>query len=129
MTTLSNTWERFQDRDYRNAFAADQLKRGVPFQIRVIRKKRGWSQAELAEASGLTQGVISRAEDLNYGNLTFNTALAIAAGFGLAFVGKFVPFSELIREHSNLSEDSIKDIPTFEEEDRLIASGHEAGDK
>jgi len=130
MSISGNLWDRFRNKKYRTAFAADQLKRMVPFQIRALRRKRGWSQEELAKNSGLTQGVISRAEDMGYGNLTFNTAIAIAAGFDLAFIGKFVPFSELEHEHKKLSEDSIQSTPTFEEEDRQrsLASGDDSAE-
>jgi hypothetical protein len=38
--------------------------------------------------------MISRAEDTNYGTLSFKTVIAIANGFDVAFVGRFVPFSQ-----------------------------------
>jgi transcriptional regulator with XRE-family HTH domain len=82
-----------------------------------MRKKLGWSQEDLAKASNLTQGVVSRAEDSDYGNLTFNTVLRIAAGLDVAFVGRFVPFSDAAKWFSNLSEESVQ-IPTFQEEDK-----------
>src|SRR5438552_2501278 len=90
-STLS-TSKLASSKEYREAFVASFLKRYIPFQIRAIRKKRRISQPALAEASKITQGVISRAEDPDYGNLTLNTVLRIAAGFDLAFVGKFVRF-------------------------------------
>ncbi len=104
-----------QSKEYREAFVAAFLKRYIPFQIRTIRKKKGMSQPALAQASQITQGVISRAEDPDYGNLTLNTVLRIAAGFDLAFVGKFVRFSELLKVMDQLSEESL-DLPSFLEE-------------
>ena len=83
-----------------------------------MRGKLNWSQGGLAKASGLTQGVISRAENPNYGNLTFNTALRIAAGFDVAFVGWFVPFSKLTEWFENMSEESMQ-IASFKEEDSI----------
>lgn len=102
-------------KEYREEFVSAFLKRYIPFQVRTIRKKRRMSQPELAIASQITQGVISRAEDPNYGNLTFNTVLRIAAGFDLAFVGKFVPFSELLKVIDEMSEESLN-LPGFVEE-------------
>ncbi len=102
-------------RDYREAFVSSFLKRYIPFQIRTIRKKRGISQKQLADDAKVTQGVISRAEDPDYGNLTFNTVLRIAAGYDLAFVGKFVRFSELLKTIDDMSEDAF-DLPGFVEE-------------
>jgi transcriptional regulator with XRE-family HTH domain len=113
----SNTWRKLRNKKYRDAFVAAQLKRGIPFQIAAMRKKLGWSQDQLAEAAGVTQGVISRAENPNYGNLTFNTVLRIASGFDAAFVGWFVPFSKLTERFESLSEESVQ-VPTFTEEDQ-----------
>jgi hypothetical protein len=59
--------------------------------------------------------VISRAEDPDYGNLTINTISRIASGFDVAFIVKFVPFSELDRWFLDLSEKSVE-VPSFEEE-------------
>ena len=56
----------------------------------------------LAERSGLTQGAISRALNLTV-NLV-NTIIRIASGFDVAFVGRFVPFSELIDAHEDTEE-------------------------
>jgi len=120
MNIFSNLWEKLRNKKYRKAFVEAQLKRGLPFQISALRKKRGWSQAELAEMSRLTQGVISRAENPDYGNLTFNTVLEIASGLDMAFIGKFVPFSELVKWHEDLSEESVL-VPTFAEEDEKLS--------
>jgi transcriptional regulator with XRE-family HTH domain len=122
MLTFSKIWAKLSNKKYRRAFVEAELKRGVPFQIRAMRKKLGWSQEKLAQASGLTQGVISRAEDPNYGNLTFNTVLDIASGFDVAFIGRFVPFSELAKWVENLSEESAQ-VASFEIEDCSYALG------
>jgi transcriptional regulator with XRE-family HTH domain len=109
-------WNKLsKSKKYREEYVAALLKRSVPFQIRTLLKKRGFSQQELAEKSELTQGVISRAQDSNYGNLTFNTVVRIAAGFDCAFIGKFVPFSELAKWDKTLSEDSIV-VPEFSQD-------------
>jgi transcriptional regulator with XRE-family HTH domain len=119
MSTLSSLWRKLaKSKKYREEFVSAQLKRGIPFQARAILKSReGWTQETLAEKSGLTQGVISRALNPNYGNLTLNTIIRIAAGFDVAFIGRFVPFSELEKWFQNMSEESLQ-VPTFEEEER-----------
>lgn len=122
MRTFRTVWTKLQQNGaaYRKAFVASELKRLIPFQIYALRKKRGWSQEELAKRSGLTQGVISRAEDPDYGNLTFNTVINITGGFDVAFVGKFVPFSELDDYFVGLSEESAGSVPAFDEENARI---------
>ena len=114
---ISKLWNKLRDRKYRKAFVDSQLKMGVPLQLHALRKKRSWSQAELAKHAGLSQGVISRAENPNYGNLTFNTVLEIAGGLDVGFIGAFVPFSKLEEWHSKLSEESVV-VLSFDEEDK-----------
>jgi transcriptional regulator with XRE-family HTH domain len=122
VTTFNNVWNKLSNREYRSAFAASQFKRLVPFQIRTLRKHRHWTQEQLAEYSKVTQGVVSRAEDSDNGNLTVNTILRIADGFDVAFVGLFVPYSELDSWFTNLSEDKIR-VPSFDEENALFRFG------
>ena len=115
MNVLSRIWEKLREKAYRDAFVASQLKRGLPTQIRVMLKDRGWNQSDLAERAGLKQGVISRAADPDYGNLTINTILKIASGFDVAYVGRFVPFSDLARWYTNLSERALS-VSDFEKD-------------
>jgi transcriptional regulator with XRE-family HTH domain len=121
---FSQLWKKLvKSKKYREEFVAAQVKRGIPFQIRTLLKQTGLSQEKLASQAGLTQGVVSRAADPNYGNLTLNTIIRIAAGFDVAFVGKFVPFSELGKWFIDLSEESVH-VKTFEEEN--AAAGPQA---
>jgi transcriptional regulator with XRE-family HTH domain len=117
--TTTEVWKKFSNRKYRTAFARTQFKRLVPLQIQTLRRQRCWSQGELAERAGLTQGVISRAEDQDYGNLTVNTILSVADGFDVAFIGRFVPFSELDRWYVNLSQQTMR-VPSFDEENAAM---------
>ncbi len=116
MSGFNRLWVKLaKSKKYREEFVAAQVKRGIPFQIRTMLKKAGLSQEELAARAGLTQGVVSRAADPEYGNLTINTIIRIAAGFDVAFIGKLVPFSELAKWFVDLSEESLQ-IKTFDEE-------------
>jgi transcriptional regulator with XRE-family HTH domain len=122
VNTFDQVWEKLaRSKKYRSSFATAQFKRLVPFQIRALRKHRGWSQEKLAAESSITQGVVSRAEDPDNGNLTVNTILSIAAGFDVAFVGRFVPFSELDTWFLDLSEESMQ-VPSFEDEAAVYAA-------
>jgi transcriptional regulator with XRE-family HTH domain len=117
-------WQRLAtSKAYREEFALSLLKKMVPFQTRVLRRERHLSQAQLAESSKLTQGVISRAEDPDYGNLTLNTIGRIAAGFDLAFIGRFVQFSDLVKFSHSLTEEEFKQLIPFVEENRAFERG------
>lgn len=116
-TTFDKLWLKFRSKAFRQTFVESEVKRGIPFQMRALLKKQQLSQKELAKLSGLTQGAISRALNPNYGNLTLNTIIRIAAGLDVAFVGAFVPFSRLIENHESLSEELSGAVETFEEED------------
>jgi len=114
MSELFKLWQKLsRSKKYRESFAASVVKRLIPLQIRVLRKQRDWSQAQLAKESVLTQGVISRAEDPDYGNLTINTLVRIGAGFDCAFVGHFIPFSELGRWYTALVDENSLRVPSF----------------
>jgi transcriptional regulator with XRE-family HTH domain len=119
VSVFSSLWGKLRDKAYREAFVVSQLKRGLPMQIRVMLKDRGWNQGDLAERSGLKQGVISRAADPDYGNLTINTILRIASGFDVAYVGRFVPFSDLARWYADLSEPALS-VPGFSDDNGLV---------
>ena len=116
---MASLWKKLKNKKFRDAFVAAQFKRSIPFQITAIRKKLGWSQEQLAKAAKLTQGVISRAENPDYGNLTFNSVLRIAAGLDVAVIIEFVPFSKLLEVFENRSEDLA--AATFEEEDKALS--------
>jgi transcriptional regulator with XRE-family HTH domain len=116
MITFEEIWRKFSRKKYRDQYALSLLKRSVAFQVKTLRKKHCGTQAALAERSNLKQGVISRAEDQDYGNLTFNTVGRIASGLDMAFIGRFVRWSELAKFSLDLSEDEFANIPTFGEE-------------
>jgi transcriptional regulator with XRE-family HTH domain len=122
-TTPSSLWRQLaESKKFREEFNALQMKRGVAFQIRALLKKRRWTQGKLADCANLTQGVVSRAQDPDYGNLTINTINRLAAGFDVAFIGRFVPFTELVDWFENLSEEA-GEVRSFEKENKEILQG------
>jgi hypothetical protein len=121
MDTFNDIWSKLADsKEYREEFVGSLLKRGTALQIQGLLD--GLSQKQFADQAGLTQGVISRAVDPDYGNLTFNTVIKIAAGADVAFIGKFVPFSELAKWVESIPEGGVSfKIPNFEEENKHLA--------
>jgi transcriptional regulator with XRE-family HTH domain len=116
MNFSNHLWNRFaESKEYREEYAAALAKRAFSLQIRAIRKSRKLSQEELATAARIDQGVISRAENPNYGNLSFNTAIRISAGFDLAFIPQIVTYSQFAKWAESVAS-GVPNLPTFEQE-------------
>jgi transcriptional regulator with XRE-family HTH domain len=122
MIAFSAFWSKLRDKEYRQAFVSAEVKQALPFQIRALLQSKNLTQAELAQRAGLTQGAVSRAANPDYGNLSLNTLVRIAAGFDVAFVGRFVPYSELWRWLNHLHDETVS-VATFAEEDERLRLG------
>ena len=55
MSSISKLWRKLRNKAYRDGYTEAQLSIEVPFQIRALRKARGWTQAQLAERCGIPQ--------------------------------------------------------------------------
>jgi transcriptional regulator with XRE-family HTH domain len=122
MSFSNSLWNQFvESKEFREEYVAALAKRAFAHQVRAIRKGREMSQQELAAAANIEQGVISRAENPNYGNLTFNTGFKIAAGFDLAFIPQIVTYSEFLKWAERITE-GIEVLPSFEKERENRAS-------
>lgn len=95
MNTNSKLISKLQNKEYRDLFVAGQIKTGVPFQIRAMRDRRGWTQAQLGQKADMPQTVISRIENLGESILSIKTLLRLASAFDVALIVRFAPFSEL----------------------------------
>jgi transcriptional regulator with XRE-family HTH domain len=114
--TISNDTKRklAESPEFRAEFVAALVMRAFALQVRTIRQKREWTQAELAAEARIDQGVVSRAENPNCGT-TFKTALNVSAGFDLAFVPKIVTFTEFLKWVEEVSS-GFTDLPSFNKE-------------
>jgi transcriptional regulator with XRE-family HTH domain len=117
LLTKAEIWPQLKKgKRYRREFAAQFSKRAIPHQIALLRKQFGLTQDQLAKSAGISQGMVSRAADPDYGNLTVNTCVRIASGFDLIFVGAFVRWSELPRWFNRFYSETFT-VPSFDEED------------
>ncbi|MDB6157023.1 MAG: transcriptional regulator, family [Gammaproteobacteria bacterium] len=104
-----------EDKEYRDAFVEETLRNGISFQIKALRQKSRLSQAQLGERVGMTQNVISRLEDPEYGRFTINTLLRLAAAFDVALTVKFTTFGNLLDGLKTLTPEALA-VSTYVEE-------------
>jgi transcriptional regulator with XRE-family HTH domain len=90
--------EEIKNPEYRHGLVEGHAKDTIAFQVRQLRKARGWEQRDLARELGNPnlQPMISRYENPDYGRYSISTLLDLAAAFDVALVVRFAPFSELV---------------------------------
>lgn len=86
---------KFTSKKYRDSYASSWLFAGIADQISSIRKERGLSQADLAEACGKKQSQISKLERLDNSEATLKTLTRIASAFDVALRIEFVSFNRI----------------------------------
>ena len=120
MTTFEKLWPKLRrSKRYREEFVAQHARQAIPFQIAALLKQHGLTQEELAKRGGVNQSSVSRAIDPSYGKMSLETLVRIAAGFDVAFVGRFVRFSDLPKWFDDLTNEPFE-VPTFEQEDAAL---------
>ena len=119
--SLRNRLKRqLRDRQFRHAYADEQLNLCISTQIKVIREKQNMSQATLAGKIGSKQTGVSRIESANYEGWSIALLRRLAEAFDLRLRVSFEEFGTLWEEVDNFNRESLqrrefeKD-PEFEE--------------
>jgi transcriptional regulator with XRE-family HTH domain len=108
IATLSKKlFERLKRKSYRDEYVAEGVRTGIAHQIRALRDQREWSQKMLADVLVKPQSVVSRIEDPDYGKLSIQTLLEIAAAFDVGLIVRFVNFPEFLRRTRNVGPQAL----------------------
>lgn len=124
-TWSKNFIRKLQNKEYREAYVADQTRSKIAFQIRTLREQgeRRWSQTELASRMGTKQSVISRLENPDYGKVSLQTLLDAAAAFKVPLLVEFAGWEDWLRRMSDVSVRALE-RKSFDGE-RLIEMGND----
>jgi transcriptional regulator with XRE-family HTH domain len=110
---ISKVFEKLQDQAYRSAFVASQINIGIPFQIRALLKSRpDWTQATLADRSGMLQPRISALMTPGRVRPNIETLRRIAEAFDVGLIVRFAPFSELVKWSDEFDPENFR-VPSF----------------
>lgn len=112
MNTRSGQVEAMKNNAYRHGMVNAQIKIDLPFQIRALRKERGWTQPELAVKTGMKQSRISNMEKAGATHFSLETLRRLAEAFDVALVVRFAPFSELLTWSRRFSPDEFS-VPSY----------------
>ena len=111
MKSIFSRWyklfQALKDKDAREAFVASRVATAIGVRIFNMRKKKGWTQAELAEQAQMKQARISVLEQADYENFSFSTMRRIAAAFDVAVVVDFVSYPDFLKWSDSFSAETI----------------------
>ncbi len=111
----SKRWQKLQSKEYRDAYAESKLSIEIPFQIRALRKARGWTQAQLAARCRIPQARISHIEQPGRDPLSLRTLYRLSSAFDVGLLVDFVSFSELVNREAAFNPE-VFNVASFEDD-------------
>ena len=107
MNFIIRLLEKLRNKDYREGYTEAQFSVRLPFQIRALREKHGWTQAELAKRMGTSRSQISQIEQVGIGPRSLKMLYKLCAAFDISLLIQFVSFRDLVKHIEKF------DIETF----------------
>jgi len=106
---------RWHDEEYRQAYMDASVEQGIAWQIKVNRKMRDWSQADLARMLDTQQSAVSRLEDPEYGGHSLDMLVRVAHAFDCALSIKLISYAALARDADQLNKQRLYAAPFNEQ--------------
>lgn len=103
--------ESFNNKAYRDEFCLSNNTITLSLQIRLMRKKRGWSQSYLAKRLGKSRSTITRWENTDKGYHNIDILNQLASIFDVSILTKFISFYELADEIGNKTLTNLSLVP------------------
>lgn len=105
-------FSKLLNKQYRDAFVAEHISTGIPFQIASLRQDREWTQGQLGARAKMAPERISILENPQYGKFTISTLLKLASAFDVGLVVRFVSFGDIAEWEEHLSTTALH-VPSF----------------
>ncbi|KAF3978442.1 MAG: helix-turn-helix transcriptional regulator [Methylococcales symbiont of Iophon sp. n. MRB-2018] len=112
----------FDDKEYAHAYMEEFSNMGIAAQIKVLREQRGWTQKELADASGMKQERICALEDIDYDAWTIKTLRKFSKAFDLTVKLSFESFSSGILDVAKINAKTLERTSRQEDLDKFCCA-------
>lgn len=115
-----NLAQELQDRKFRQKFFLAESSAKIAAQLVALRKRRGLSQKEVAQVTGTQQPAISRSEQADYQNWSFNTLRKTAEALDARLQVLIEPAEDVLGEYETATLDaapnySITAAPVYDD--------------
>lgn len=102
----------FKDKEYAHGYMEEIINAYIATQIKTLREQQEWTQAELAEKSGMLQPRIPLIENVNNtSSLNLETLRKLARAFDLVLCVSFENFSRAMPLINRLTPESLQRTP------------------
>jgi HTH-type transcriptional regulator / antitoxin HipB len=107
--------DKFEDREYREAYADDYLNTFIATQIKVLREQRKLSQEQLGKLIGTQQPGISRLENVNHSDWHTETLKKLAHALDVRLRISFETYGDLLNESTRFRRNTLE-RPEFDKD-------------